>query len=757
MKENQRTSTESSITSFSSSSCSSSLSSIDAKQSHPEPSSYAPKNVPGSPTGDLPISQPNNSLQLSRQPVDFRDVVKDSMYREAREISIRNATKANAGGQTLKYMDSPRPLQQPKSFKSRDSSQIESFRVLAKLREAPWSSNERKDRFAAQDAPRFSYDGRESIKSTIKLKELPRLSLDSKVHSMRGSTTEMKSNYLLGDMQRVNGNSSILNQQQEPGSNKRPSSLIAKLMGLEAFPDSMSTNRNQPNQNESLPDVQFDAISGLSKTTLKNKQNQTSGSPRNSIKEPVSPRIKNANSVKKPTSSSKFPIEPAPWQQQEGSKGQTPASLSQETPTRASNSSLSVYGEIEKRLAQLEFKKSGKDLRALKQILEAMQKTKEILESREEDQASSFASQTGDNNRVDPSSILANSDNLKRGNPTSTKTKRICSPKGFRSPIVVMKAAKSIEKNSNPASSAIQNESLSGHQCRAGRKESVEKRTKDPTQRSNYLQDPSSRPIHLTNKDTRAKSLRLGQTSKSSHPTTGKTNSRKCSESLNPRLEHKELKLENQSHSRTPSSDLSRSRRQHMESGSPQRQSRSKSQHLGQSDDQLSDISIDVRYLTHQGDASSLQSGSYISMGSYVGSEVSSTDRSDKISGAFFLQHSPTVRVITLYTFNYYLCHLINSFICFILLTASFFFPLIQYPAAGYIGDKSTAEPGIAGPEQPSPVSVLDATFYRDEPPSPVRKISHAFTGEPFLDIIFTILRINCKTLAILIDVFTKS
>lgn len=678
VKENQRTSTESSITSFSSSSCSSSLSSIDAKQSHPEPSSYAPKNVPGSPTGDLPISQPNNSSQLTRQPVDFQDVVKDSMYREAREISIRNATKANAGGQTLKYMDSPRPLQQPKSFKSRDSSQIESFRVLAKLREAPWSPNERKDRFAAKDAPRFSYDGRESresIKSTIKLKELPRLSLDSKVHSMRGSTTEMKSNYLLGDMQRVNGNSSILNQQQEPGSNKRPSSLIAKLMGLEAFPDSMSTNRNQPNQNESLPDVQFDAISGLSKTTLKNKQNQTSGSPRNSIKEPVSPRIKNANSVKKPTSSSKFPIEPAPWKQQEGSKGQTPASLSRETPTRASNSSLSVYGEIEKRLAQLEFKKSGKDLRALKQILEAMQKTKEILESREEDQASSFASQTGDNNRVDPSSILANSDNLKRGNPTSTKTKRICSPKGFRSPIVVMKAAKSIEKNSNPASSAIQNESLSGYQCRAGRKESVEKRTKDPTQRSNYLQDPSSRPIHLTNKDTRAKSLRLGQTSKSSHPTTGKTNSRKCSESLNPRLEHKELKLENQSHSRTPSSDLSRSRRQHMESGPPQRQSRSKSQHLGQSDDQLSDISVNVRYLTHQGDASSLQSGSYISMGSYVGSEVSSTDRSDKISGAFFLQHNPTVRVITLYTFNYYLCHLINSFICFILLTASFFFP----------------------------------------------------------------------------------
>lgn len=38
-------------------------------------------------------------------------------------------------------------------------------------------------------------------------------------------------------------------------------------------------------------------------------------------------------------------------------------------------------------------------------------------------------------------------------------------------------------------------------------------------------------------------------------------------------------------------------------------------------------------------------------------------------------------------------------------------------------------EPAIATLEQPSPVSVLDATFYRDESPSPVKKISNAFKG----------------------------
>ncbi|KAI4321330.1 hypothetical protein MLD38_034727 [Melastoma candidum] len=44
--------------------------------------------------------------------------------------------------------------------------------------------------------------------------------------------------------------------------------------------------------------------------------------------------------------------------------------------------SLSVYGELEKRFEQIEFKRSGKDLRALKQILEAMQKSERLYDSR---------------------------------------------------------------------------------------------------------------------------------------------------------------------------------------------------------------------------------------------------------------------------------------------------------------------------------------------------------------------------------------
>lgn len=661
MKEKQRISTESSRTSFSSSSCSSSFSSVDNKHSQLESSSYGHTNFPGISCRDIPVYQPNNSLQLSRQPVDIRDIVKDSMYREARELSIKTASKENAGGQTLKYMDSPRPLHQPKSVKSRVSGPSESFRVLSKLRD---------DGFAAKDAPRFSYDGRESregLKSTIKLKELPRLSLDSRERSMRGSTTEMKSNYLL-EMQRVNGNSNnILNHQQEPGSYKRPSSVVAKLMGLEAFPDSMSTNGDQPNQMKTIPDVECDAFTRLSRTTDENKQTRTSGSPRNSVKEPASPRMKNANSLKKPTASSKFPIEPAPWKQPDGSKGQTAALKGQDSPTRASNTSLSVYGEIEKRLAQLEFKKSGKDLRALKQILEAMQKTKEILEIRKEDQASNFAPQTGSNYRAVQSSKLANSENLKGGYPTSTSTKGTSSPKSFRSPIVIMKTAKPMEKASNSASLATQNESLSNLQrlrigdSAANRKDSVEKLTKDPSPRSNHPRDPSRQPLHLTNKNTSAKSLRSPQTPKSSQPTTGKKKSGKSSEPMNPRLQQKELRLEKQSHCRTTSLDLSRSRGQPTESGSPNKNSRSKPLHKLQSDDQLSDISTDVRDMSQQGDTSSLQSESYISIASNADSEVTSIDRSYKISGTFLLQHGKKVGLTTLAHSNY-LVHLINSF-----------------------------------------------------------------------------------------------
>ncbi|XP_044504891.1 protein LONGIFOLIA 2-like [Mangifera indica] len=704
MKEKQKVSTESSRTSFSSSSCSSSFSSIDCnKQAQTETSSYGQTNVAGAPVRDSPVHQPNDSLQLSRQPVDIRNFVKDSMYREARGISIKTRIKENdAGGQILKYMDSPRPLQQPKPIKSRFSCVNEEFQVLGKLREAPRKSNEQKDGFAVKDTPRFSYDSRESreaFKSIIKLKELPRLSLDGRERSMRGSTAEMKSNYLIRDLQRGDGNCrNIFNQEQEPGSHKGPSSVVAKLMGLETFPDSMSTDGNQPGHTKTASYGECDSFSRISRTADSNKQNGIGGSPRNSTREPVSPRMKNADSAKKSIANCKAPIEPAPWRLLDGSKGQIPTFKSRETQTNAPNSSLSVYGEIEKRLAQLEFKKSGKDLRALKQILAAMQKTKEVLESRKEDQPPTIVPRTGNNNSIDQSSRLANSKNQEGDNQTSATVKGNGSPRSIKSSTVDMKAAKCIEKASNFASSVILPENLSGLQgIRIGessdsRKESDDKQTAtDPTQRIIHQRDPSSQKLHPINKNASAKTLRSAQCLKNPQLTAGKSKSRASSKPANPRLQQKKLGLERQSHSTILSSDFSKTRSQPIESGPPHRRCRLQYSQVQQSDDQMSDVSSDLRDLSHQGDASSLRSESNISIASHVDIEVTSIDRSNKIPGGFFQQQDQKDR------------------------------------APRCNENWSMAEPTKIGQEQPSPVSVLNTTFYRDEPPSPVEKISHPF------------------------------
>lgn len=57
--------------------------------------------------------------------------------------------------------------------------------------------------------------------------------------------------------------------------------------------------------------------------------------------------------------------------------------------------------------------------------------------------------------------------------------------------------------------------------------------------------------------------------------------------------------------------------------------------------------------------------------------------------------------------------------------------------------DRSKAE--TATLEQPSPVSVLDTTFYREGSPSPVKKTSNAFKGEALVmrDILVAMIHIS--------------
>ncbi|TQD83282.1 hypothetical protein C1H46_031139 [Malus baccata] len=250
VKEKQRNSTESSKTTVASSSCSSSFSSLEHQKAAEQETSLSGQTISNDNYArDLSLNQPNVLMHIRRRSVDLQDLVKDSTYREARGISVKPAAKDGAG-HALKYIDSPRPSP-IKSTKTRFSGGNESLQVPGKLRVAPWSSNEEKDggtRFLPKDARRFSYDGRESryaSKSTVKLKEVPRLSLDSKERSIRrGCNPETKANYFIKDLQREYGNSNkMLDLQHEPGSTKRPSNVVAKLMGLD-LSDSVSTTDN---------------------------------------------------------------------------------------------------------------------------------------------------------------------------------------------------------------------------------------------------------------------------------------------------------------------------------------------------------------------------------------------------------------------------------------------------------------------------------------------------------------------------------
>ncbi|RAL40836.1 hypothetical protein DM860_008534 [Cuscuta australis] len=190
---------------------------------------------------------------------DLKDAVKDSMHREARSLSIKTVTKTEGKVRVVKRVDSPRPSQEG-------------------LTRGPTKVHEPR---------RLSYDeresGRETLKRVMKLKEIPRLSLDSRVKSIENCSTtasESRSNFLL-----------VGNHHHQQ--HKRSSSVVAKLMGLEEA--SYTTH---------VPE------SATSAAKVVPRQRQSS-----------------------------------------------------------------VYSEIEKRVAELEFQESGKDLRALKHILEAIHRS----------------------------------------------------------------------------------------------------------------------------------------------------------------------------------------------------------------------------------------------------------------------------------------------------------------------------------------------------------------------------------------------
>ncbi|XP_020577192.1 protein LONGIFOLIA 1 [Phalaenopsis equestris] len=464
--ENQRMSMESSRTSFSSSTCSS-FSSIDCNKSN---------------------------LQDK------------SVKKESHCLSGKTSYQHEFKQPVLSSIDSPRPIQLSKSgdgsyvidgmdgTKSRSTLDLnESFKVLMKLKEAPWT-------FEAKESAlnsRFSYDGREistNCRSNSKFKELPRLSLDSRESSMKISN----------------------NGQRDFGSKTSAPSVVAKLMGLEAMPTLSSNHEEQVG-------------------AMKNKVINCSNDARTPFESSRNfQKDLNKHSVKNPA---KTTMETAPWKKKKERLHVTQNGSKQR--------SESVYGEIEKRLKEIEFTHASKDLRALKQILDAMQ-TKGLLESKKNEQLSS-PKFIPTRNEEDLRSPIARKPALLAstiGNSTE---------KAYDSPIVIMKPAKSINRSDFTATSVVHLHGLSRIQ-RLRTNEVMEKK-KEPFS-SNLGRDCSPRTSSMIYRKNEENGRIRTEFGLSKTQQSSREKNDKSSNSLSPRLQQRNLEVESRIRSSVTSSDL---------------------------------------------------------------------------------------------------------------------------------------------------------------------------------------------------------
>ncbi|KAL0855855.1 hypothetical protein Bca101_061008 [Brassica carinata] len=409
----------------------------------------------------------------------------------------------------------------------------------ASLRSPSRSSNEWNEGrgMAAKfrESPRFSYDEREmrnnGYKTGSKLKETPRLSLDS-----RGTrNNESREEPVTMSHRRSN------------------SSVVAKLMGLEVIADNFDTEK----RNENLFCDSPRPMSRVEPTSLQ--------------------RSRSVGSIKR-IPASKFPLEPAPWKQ-----------------TKAGDAALTVYGEIQKRLTQLEFKKAGKDLRALKQILDAMEKTQQLMDG-------------------------------SRDNTTLMQTSHQPVP-AARSPamnfkpssIVVMKPAAQVSTSSPPQNAALPNVNVANpRQIR--RVTSGKQNAMDLTPRPGLYKGQQD-----STKTTGPKTLRSRQVLVADSCSITKSG-RSQQQSVSPRRQPKKVGFERQSPPTTPKSEPGKIQRQlgrqQMESASPRRKQEIKARKpLQQPDERLSHASSDLR---------SLRTDSNISLGSNVDNEVTSRHRLER-------------------------------------------------------------------------------------------------------------------------------
>ncbi|RDX59309.1 Protein LONGIFOLIA 1, partial [Mucuna pruriens] len=668
-REKQQFSTESSIASLSSSSCSSSMSSLEFNRTIQIQSPSRNRiRIPENTNSQVEKKQ----LDTPRhQSLDFHNIVKDSMHKEAQGLSVKTVAKEEKKGQTnvLKHIDSPRPLRSHKFVNAGVTVASEAFHGLAKSKKTPL------------DSPRLSYD--DAFKSSTKHKELPRLSLDSRERSCnRGSNEGNKSRNLLKGPQKGYGrnSSSMINLLQEPETSNRSSSVVAKLMGLEALPESpMRTSSCSTKKNELL---------ARTSTSDEDKQHQ---------RFTFLPQSRRADSITNVTPYSRFELESTLWRQPDASQSpRSEASKGSESDIKASKTTLTVYGEIEKRVAELEFKKSGKDLRALKQILEAMQRHKDSLDIAR-DQASNSPSDSRNSTSLNESTKLQ-SPRARQKDVASATVEMSNSAQGSKLPIVIMKPAKVTRKANNPSSTELSIHGKSGLSKRSPSNPSdgrlVNKQSaKGISSTTKNIKDSFGQQVRSSDKNSNMRTSKLMQSLKVPQHSNGEstTNLGNTTVTGSPRLQ-KKFGFERRSQPTSPSSDSSIIRREHnkqpVELSSPSTTPRQKFTTLQQRNERFSEVNCHWRDFKHHVNVIS-DFDDKSSSASHSDIEVIRIDQSGKIISSS-IQPSG----------------------------------MSQNNAFEELRKELSKAETVVTAEQPSPVSVLDAAFYREDPPSPVKRKS---------------------------------
>ncbi|KAL9227310.1 hypothetical protein vseg_003013 [Gypsophila vaccaria] len=730
----KRVSTESSRASFSCSSHSSSFSSLDfGGAGQPEPSSTDRIIFPETPSKDPVISQTSASPRIGRHSVDLRDVVKDSMHRDSRSSSAQTVTKEERPNYTVKNKDSPRNLQLSKLMDEslrvgKNGNNVaedtkESLRARADLRDAQWNYDEQelprlswesKDQYplsVQRDARRFSYDGREVNE---RIKDAPRLSLDSRDSSARSISMDSKAGYRSGSTRKVSDSckESVTNLQPST-TQSRPSSVVAKLMGLDMLPDP------RPYSESSLGPIKTSRDTSGHLLPLKVpdacRPVRLPKSPRSSRKDPSSPRWKNVDAVMKPMSSSKFPNEPAPWKHTDnGRASPTHASRQVISSVISSRSSPSIFGEIERRLKDIEFNQSGKDLRALKQILEAMQ-GKGFLEASTEEQSLNLRDRRENDKRVGSlvNAEMLNSNEFRTSRAVASRNGGSGTSKAFESPIVIMKPGKLIKKSGIPSSSIIPMDTLQAIQRRqsndgpTSRKNATGSRmTKDnvtrDSQRDQATSSSDRKPNTRNSKGTQISS-KSPQIAKDNSP-----NSIKSTGSISPRLQQKKLEFDKRSRPPTPPSDSIKTRRQpsrqSTESVSPGGRRRpQKTSTVHQNEAQSSERNINSGSVNCQEHTTSTPSDTVLILESRTDTEDANAEQILEKATC----QSPTIDAVKIR-----MSEETND------------------DTGLKLSQVYTAGDFAFGPEQPSPVSVLDSSAYMEGSPSPVKHTSHSLEDD---------------------------